>query len=488
MTLCAHDGCGKRASYGVAGGKAEYCAGHAPTVHENVTKTRCIATGCSKLASYGMTGSKKRQYCSGHAPDGFVNVITKTCIKCGKIPHYGLRETGRAEYCVEHAPDGSENLKAIRCARKDCGKTACFGPPGTRRVEYCAEHAPTGSENLRKKCCAQLNCTRQPIYGSKDGTRAEYCSGHAPPGYKNVKDKTCTHEKCEKLASYGEKTAEFCSEHAPETCKNVKAKYCAHTDCQTVATYGVDGSKTREYCHLHAPLEYTNIKAKRCIEPNCGVVATYGAPTYSPEYCAKHKLPNHILRPTKVKTEDFKTCEFCESKIHYKQSYCESCKTYLSLGKTVKRHEKELAIKALLERNHFRFTHDSRIAEGCSKYRPDFVITHPSGGKLVLEVDEFQHNRKNYSCECELTRMRQIYFDVGGAQVMFVRYNPDSYKVARGLQQEDSRTEREKFLSKYLSQVLSAELESPLSVVYLYYDHFDKSNPETEVIEPYVDL
>lgn len=405
---------------------------------------------------------------------------------CGKQASYGVAG-GKTEYCVEHAPIGHVDVKHKRCQDPKCGKQPSYGPPGTKRGIFCLEHSSPDHVNVTSNRCRHLNCEKQPSYGPPDTKGGIFCSEHSPLGHINVINTKCAHPKCEKIPNYGPfgtKRGVFCSEHSLPEHVDVTHKKCSYLNCKKRPTYGPPGTKRGVFCSEHSLPEYVNVVSKRCSYPKCETRPYYGVPSYPAEYCAKHKLLTHIPHPMKVKSEDFKTCEFCEHRIHYKQSYCESCKTYLSLGKTVKRHEKELAVKALLERNHITFTHDSRISEGCSKYRPDFVISHPSGASVILEVDEHQHNRKNYSCECELTRMRQIYFDIGGAQVMFIRYNPDSYKVARGLQ-EDSRTERETFLSKYLSRVLSTELGSPLSVVYLYYDHFDKSNPETEVIEPY---
>ena len=119
-----------------------------------------------------------------------------------------------------------------------------------------------------------------------------------------------------------------------------------------------------------------------------------------------------------------------------------------------------------------------RVADGCSKRRPDFILKYP-WGTLVLEIDEFQHNRNTYTCECELTRMRQIYFDVGESNLLFVRYNPDSYIPLSG--KKLSTKQRQEFLLDLLKQQTQ---HSGLAVIYLFYDGFIFP-PEKERIDPY---
>jgi hypothetical protein len=67
--------------------------------------------------------------------------------------------------------------------------------------------------------------------------------------------------------------------------------------------------------------------------------------------------------------------------------------------------------------------HDKRIDDGCSLRRPDLRIecfTHT----IIIECDEDRHT--GYSCENK--RIMEIFQDLGNRPIIFLRFNPDSYK------------------------------------------------------------
>lgn len=47
--------------------------------------------------------------------------------------------------------------------------------------------------------------------------------------------------------------------------------------------------------------------------------------------------------------------------------------------------------------------------------------------KIIVEIDEYQHS--SYDIKCEMTRLFQIHQDLDGSSVLFIGFNPDSYKV-----------------------------------------------------------
>ena len=152
------------------------------------------------------------------------------------------------------------------------------------------------------------------------------------------------------------------------------------------------------------------------------------------------------------------------------KSICTSCDQFD--GKTIKRKLKELIVKQYLGENNVEINfYDKIYPGGCSKRRPDFVISR-EWGRIIIEVDEFQHNRKNYPCECEITRMKQIYFDIGEeyGKVIFIRYNPDNYIPSIGKPFET--LERLKSLVYWINRYSSKEPENYLTVQYLFYDGY----------------
>ena len=66
------------------------------------------------------------------------------------------------------------------------------------------------------------------------------------------------------------------------------------------------------------------------------------------------------------------------------------------------------------------------IDNGCSRRRPDGFIeclTH----SIIIEIDEDQH--VGYETMCDNKRTMQLFEDLGARPVIFIRLNPDSYKL-----------------------------------------------------------
>ena len=391
----------------------------------------------------------------------------------------------RGKYCENHRSK-NKSWKRPTCQSVGCKTQPVYGAEGSGKPEYCKTHAPKEYVDVKNTTCIHPNCKTQPSYGAEGSGKAEYCKTHAPKEYVDVKNTTCIHPNCKTRPVYGAEgsgKAEYCKTHAPKEYVNVKDKTCIHPNCKTQPVYGAEGSGKAEYCKEHKPQEYVDVKSKTCIHPNCKTRPWYGFPTYSATHCAKHKSPNMVQNPSKVKDGEYNKCQICDYKIDPKDEYCGGCKLYIDYGSTVKYREKEMSIASLLDDNKIEYTHDLTVKDGCSRKRPDFVIN-TSWGVVILEIDEFQHRRNSYSCECEITRMKQLYFDIGVENVLFIRYNPDSYKPLTG--KAETIVKRKEYLLKYIEDLKKdREYFTGLGVVYLYYDGFERSSVQIETINPY---
>ena len=484
MTKCKE--CGKRACFGKRGSKnAEYCKEHSSSDYVDVKSKRCIHPNCETQSNYGKRGSKNAEYCKEHSPSDYIDIKSRRCIhpNCETRPNYGQKESKNAEYCKEHSPSDYVDVKSKRCIHPNCETISNYGKRGSKNAEYCKEHSPSDYVDVKSKHCIHPNCETQPVYGKRGSKNTEYCSEHSPSDYVDIKHKRCIHPNCETQSNYGKrgsKNAEYCKEHSPSDYVNIKNKQCIHPNCETQPVYGKRGNKNAEYCKEHSPSDYVDIKSKRCIQPNCETRSNYGFAGYSYEYCAKHRLPRMIIYPLKHSKEDSKNCEYCQTPIHYNELFCSGCKKYIELETTVKGHQKELRVGVLLNENEIKYINDKPADSSCSKRRPDYRIP-TKWGECILEVDENQHCNKTYSCECELTRMKQIYYDCGVEHLLFIRYNPDSYKTLSGKRMELNK--REEFLIKYLKEIINWEKSViNLGVVYLFYDGFC-GEPEIEEIK-----
>lgn len=70
--------------------------------------SKCV--DCSKTASFGLPGGKK-QYCKTHKKNGMDNVTNNIkCLDCNKYASFGFPE-GKKKYCIKHKKEGMVNLR-----------------------------------------------------------------------------------------------------------------------------------------------------------------------------------------------------------------------------------------------------------------------------------------------------------------------------------------------------------------------------------------
>ena len=87
---------------------------------------------------------------------------------------------------------------------------------------------------------------------------------------------------------------------------------------------------------------------------------------------------------------------------------------------------KEQAIMSSIAKEYPDIILDKAISGGCSRKRPDGFIDLISH-VIIVEVDENQH--RGYDTSCDNKRTMEIYRDVAYRPVVFIRVNPDGYKV-----------------------------------------------------------
>lgn len=118
---------------------------------------------------------------------------------------------------------------------------------------------------------------------------------------------------------------------------------------------------------------------------------------------------------------------------------------------------------------------DRRVqGDACLAYRPD-IMYYDGLEQLTIyvEVDEHQHKYGNGSYACDEKRMSDLYDETSGL-VVFVRYNPHTYKPPHGTPKVNSGNDRRRLLLRTLENIVinwkALQDEAPLHVIYICYD------------------
>ena len=145
--------CPNRASYGIPGGKTEYCSDHGagkPGV-ENLTAKKCEKPGCKTFPIYNMPGITPGIYCFKHKETDMVDVKSKGCEYPGcpvTNPCFNIRGMTSGRFCEPHKDDGMVDVRHKPCENLACDKRASYGVAGTKTVRYCYDHKDPGMVDL----------------------------------------------------------------------------------------------------------------------------------------------------------------------------------------------------------------------------------------------------------------------------------------------------------------------------------------------------
>ena len=169
-----------------------------------------------------------------------------------------------------------------------------------------------------------------------------------------------------------------------------------------------------------------NLKDPKCIECK-KTIPVFGFPTDKiRNYCSKCKKEGMInLKDPKCKSD---WCITLSNKKYH--GYCCYCFMHLFPDKQVSRNYKtkeKYVVDYIKEQfKEIDIIADKQIHGGCSKRRPDILID--LGHQIIIvEIDENQHI--NYDCSCENKRIMELSQDVGHIPIIFIRFNPDDYKI-----------------------------------------------------------
>jgi hypothetical protein len=312
----------------------------------------------------------------------------------------------------------------------DCKTRPTFNIEGQTNALYCATHKEDDMVNVLSKTCMYDGCKTQPTFNIEGQTNALYCATHKEDGMVDVKNKVCIYNGCKTIPFFnieGEIRALYCATHKKDGMVDIKNKPCIYVGCKLIPTYNFEGLKAK-YCSVHKKDGMENVKTKTCIQEGCKTIPIYN---YEGElngvYCLVHKKDGMVNVISKKCIHDW-----CPKIVGYNNKYdgyCLRCYIYTFPDKPVTRNYKtkeKAVVDFVCERfPEHTWINDKKVNDGCSMRRPDILLD-LGYQVLIIEIDENAH--QDYDCSCENKRIMELSQDVGHRPIVFIRFNPDSYR------------------------------------------------------------
>jgi len=394
------------------------------------------------------------------------------------------------KYCYKHKEEGMINVKDPVCIFENCVKPAYYNYIGSKEKLYCNEHKLENMINVKSKLCIYEGCKKQPLFNYKNEKEGAYCYEHKNLEMIDIKHKICIQNDCSNRARYnisGNKPI-YCFQHKLEDMIDIDAKKCKFKNCLKHPNFNYFFETSGIYCLTHKLKDMVDVVNKKCIYENCNKKPSFNYEGKTEMlYCLSHKLDGMInITIKKCKTP------LCDTKAnpHY-ENYCLRCYTYIyPNNKTTKRNykTKEQTVVDYVEKTFPNLTiiKDKVNGDGCSKKRPDILID-LGYQVIVVEIDENQH--KNYDCSCNNKRIMEISQDNGHRPIIFIRFNPDGYKINENKIQSCWKLLKTGFLTLNKTKITewNNRLNSLRNQIEYWCDPNNKTDKTVEIIQLYYD-
>ncbi len=352
----------------------------------------CNYNECQKEASYNYKNNKIRLYCKSHKLNNMINVGVKICIykNCKVRATFNYENEKNPLYCVTHKLNNMFDVRSKRCLNKICRKQPFYNYENEKKALYCVEHKLDNMIDIKSKKCEFENCKKQPSYNYENKLNAKYCKLHKLENMIDIKHNKCIFKECKTRPHFNYKNelnAIYCKNHKLQNMINITSKTCIFDSCKVQSIFNYENKKNGIYCTIHKLENMIDVKNKKCLTNLCDVQIKKKYNGYCLR-CFIHTFPDaKIIRD--YGTREAKVTNFIKEE--------------------------------------FKIISNKSIQGGCSQNRPDIFIdclTH----SVIIEIDEHQHKNKSYTPECEIQRINNLFTDLADRPIIFIRFNPDSYK------------------------------------------------------------
>jgi len=309
------------------------------------------------------------------------------CLSCDKRPTFNL-VNNPAIYCKDHKKPDMVNVTHIKCIHNK-RKQLCNECGGISLCEH------NNIKFVCKQCKGTSICEHNKVKSKcLDCNGSTYCI-HKKIKYKCIEchgNGICIHNK----------QKQYCKDCGNNNCiHNIDKRYCK--DCGKSVIVICDHKKDKRYCKdckgisicIHNKFK-TKCKtcggSSLCKTPLCEI-------SKNPKYDGHCAFCYYHLFPDKPNSRNYKTKE---------------------------RSVTEFILNTFPE---YTWVTDKKVEDGCSLRRPDLLLD-LGYQVIIVEIDETQH--KSYEEICNNRRTMEISKDLDHRPIIFIRFNPDSYKDSDG--------------------------------------------------------
>jgi hypothetical protein len=459
--LCQYENCRNRASYAEFYGIPIRCKTH----KEHFKGQYSICHCGSKCPIFNYNGLKP-EYCSKCKLDEMVDVFNDKCSCNTSQPSFNF--TGlTAKYCIKCKLDGMENVVTKMCK---CGKSSSLFNFEGLTPEYCSKCKLDEMTDVKSKKCY---CKKSKPMFNFEGLPAEYCFKCKLDGMINVYSKKCKCGKSTPIFNFTGLSPKYCAKCKLDGMSDLKHKKCNCGLARPIYNYkGLNA----EYCMSCKSNEMIDVNHEKC---NCGLARpSYNLKGLYAKFCVTCKTPDMVDVINKKCNANYCLGSLGSSK--YK-GFCSSCyqQTFPNdpLTFQIRSKTKEIAVRDFINQNFVGFQHDKSLWTGNCECINRRRIDHRlliGNTLLCIETDENQH--KSYNTTDEELRYDDLYMLHSG-KFIFIRFNPDKYKNAKGKTVNPMLYTRlpvlKKEIEKQLQRITQDNNNELLEIVKLYYDNYN---------------
>ena len=437
VRICNHEACEKQANFNLKGEKyGILCGTHKADGMLNVRAKTCLNAECPKIPTYNTKDNTTPIYCGDHKLIGMVRVGKIVCIEegCNSSSSFNVIGEKRPIYCKSHRKDEMIDVAHPRCLEDGCELRPSCNLAGFKKALYCVLHKKDTMINVVSNRCV-IDCKSLATFGISGETVPTHCKKHIVVGMVDISHRKCAHESCMVRPNYnmpGEKRGLFCVQHRSEFMIDVECKTCIFENCNKQPRYNVAGIRSGLYCIHHKMNNMVDVVARYCSFDGCEILH----PSFNYEaikkgiFCATHRLQDMVdVNRKKCATH------LCDSRLRDNkyENYCFRCyiNTYPErpITRNYKTRERNVVDNVKSVFPDFDWISDKIIQDGCSRRRPDLLLD-LGFQVIIIEIDEYAHS--TYDSLCEARRVDQISQDLYNRNIIFIRFNPDSYVDSLG--------------------------------------------------------